>query len=127
MSAHDAGEYIWLSATLQRIDSSLSLSSLVSTDYGNNNGLPLPNNNDNGASSSSGRDVSRGYDVVVVVHHDDMETLINHGLQSFDEYLVDLDKDARLYAICTKEAEAKLNLLKREHMAGGKDGDIESV
>jgi hypothetical protein len=45
-----------------------------------------------------------GYDVVTVVHHDDMQPLINYGIQSFVDKLLDFPSDARIYAICTKEA-----------------------
>ena len=53
-----------------------------------------------------------GYDVVVVVHHDDMDVLIDWGLQSFQDYLVDFDTEGKIYAIGTPQAVDKLQLLK---------------
>lgn len=50
-----------------------------------------------------------GYDVVTVVHHDDMDTLFNYGLQSFQDKLVDLEIDARIYVVGTEKAMDKLN------------------
>ena len=53
-----------------------------------------------------------GYDVVVVVHHDDMDVLIEWGLQSFQDYLVDFDNEGKIYAIGTPQAVDKLQSLK---------------
>ena len=53
-----------------------------------------------------------GYDVVVVVHHDDMDVLIEWGLQSFQDYLVDFDNEGKIYAIGTPQAVDKLHSLK---------------
>ena len=56
-----------------------------------------------------------GYDVVTVVHHDDMDILIEHGLQSYVDKLIDFPQEARIYAICTEKAMVKLLALKREY------------
>lgn len=64
-----------------------------------------------------------GYDVVTVVHHDDMDILIEHGLQSYMDKLIDFPREARIYAICTQKAMERLLALKKEH---GEQSQIKS-
>lgn len=62
---------------------------------------------------ASSNDASiRGYDVVTVVHHDDLDTFVNWGLRSLEDNL--LDFDGLIYAVGTVQAEQKLQSMKTE-------------
>ena len=81
-----------------------------------NNNYDDDDDDDDGPPS---RDTSRGYDVIIVVHHDDMDTLIEWGLQSFQDKLVDFDSGGRIFAIGTTQAVDKLQSLKKKSHATG--------
>ena len=62
--------------------------------------------------TNSDSDSIRGYDIVTVVHHDDLDTFVTWGLQSLEDKL--LDFDGLIYAVGTVQAEQKLQSLKAE-------------
>jgi hypothetical protein len=110
---------IWLDVSLNNIDN-LGIAAAAVNDRNNNILHQLqkhPNNNINNNPPSS-RDTSRGYDIVIVVHHDDMDVLIEWGLQSFQDKLVDFDSDGIIYAIGTTQAVEKLQSLKKSNADG---------
>lgn len=102
---------IWLDISLNNIDD-LGIAAAAVNDK-NNILLQLQKSKIN--TPPSKRDTSRGYDIVIFVHHDDMDVLIDWGLQSFQDNLVDFDSDGIIYAIGTTPAVEKLQAVQKSN------------
>ena len=51
-----------------------------------------------------------GYDIVTLVHENDIEVFTTYGIESWQRYFV-YDNNTRIYAICTPVAKAKLDIM----------------
>lgn len=61
------------------------------------------------------------YDVVVTVHHDDMDTFVDWGVVSIATHFADLPDDAKIFAIGTPRAHARLTSIKRDKLRDSSD------
>jgi hypothetical protein len=62
-------------------------------------------------------DSKNGFDMVTLVHEDDIAVFIKYGIESWQKYFVH-DANSRIYAVCTPAAESKLRNLEAKQRRG---------
>lgn len=65
---------------------------------GSNTGARSPHHEDDASAYTS------GYDIVTLVHHDDMDTWLRYGIKSWIRHIVLYSPDAHIYAIASPKA-----------------------